>query len=106
MANSIDTSVLARDWHQEREEGGLRIFGPKPAGLSRPHYHVELRADGSMTESPLTPDDRAASRPGRWTVTPDNRLLLHSVDLTQKPTAWDIVEASPTRLVLRKPLPG
>ena len=76
----LDRGRLIGRWLHAREEdsGGRSVFRPEDADLppARGRRSLELRDDGSYTESAPGPDDRVQSRGGSWTVGGADRIEL------------------------------
>jgi hypothetical protein len=88
--------------HEEDTDTQM-VFRPatQPLPPSRGRMRLELRPGGAFVESSPGPVDVSVETDGSWSLQGD-RLTLRTDD--ERPTrAWDLVDAQPDRLVLRKP---
>jgi hypothetical protein len=104
----VDRPLLCRRWTHAHEEddGGNMIFRPSEQKFppSRGRRSFDLRTDGTMTESRPGPTDQHAEGRGKWTVDDAGVLNLVSEGAGSTPRAFDVVEVTKDRLVL-KPRP-
>jgi hypothetical protein len=109
-AMAIDANSLTGDWVHSHEEDAN--FGPDamvfrdgsvPLGPSRGRWKFQLHADKSMTDIPPGAADRPETRSRSWSVNDQNQLVFSPASAGQQATVMDIIEASPDRLVLKKP---
>jgi hypothetical protein len=105
----IDASILANDWvHAHEEDAAVgpdaMVFRDNSAklGPSRGRWKFQLNADRTMTDTPPGAADRPVQRNRSWSVNDKNQLVFSAVG-GQQPTVMDIIDASPGRLVLKKP---
>lgn len=108
-----DMTVLAREWvHSHEEDQGYGsdalVFRPSsfPFPLSRSRWRLDLRSDHTMSETTPGPVDRPVTRSRSWAVNAGNQLVLGSEPPGTSPAVMDILEASPEKLVVRRPAVG
>jgi hypothetical protein len=104
IMNHPDATKLYGHWVHAHEEDaqGLTVYRPgkHPLPPSRGRQSLDLRPDGTITESGPGPADRTQRTSGRWTL---NGTVLTITDDTGHPRrSLDIVEADPERLVVRR----
>ncbi|TMK24696.1 MAG: hypothetical protein E6G64_17025 [Actinobacteria bacterium] len=100
---TVDRAALQRHWvhsHEEDAEGEM-VFRPASYGFppSRGRAALDLRADGSYTESAPGPTDRPESAEGTWKLDGDE-LELNAADGSKR--VLEIAAAEGDRLVVRR----
>jgi hypothetical protein len=104
------TGAAGRDWiHQEwvhsheEDRGDEMVFRPAsfPFPPSRGRRSIDLRPGGALARGGPGPDDRRVrSEGGRWQLA-GKTLKLHAPSSAAYTEAFEMVSASPDRLVLR-----
>jgi hypothetical protein len=106
MANTVDTKIFQGKWVHSHEEDTAdeMVFRPATHSFppSRGRRSFELRSDGSMIDHRIGPDDRPSSRSGSWDVRDTNELELRPTDPMARSTTFQVLQADPDKLVLKK----
>ncbi len=101
--NEFERTAIQGEWvhaHEEDSESEL-VFRPASYSLppSRGRSALELRADGSYSESSPGPTDRPEQATGTWALEQDRLTLRPQQGSTR---VLRIVTAEPDRLALRR----
>ena len=107
MSNKVEKATLAQRWVHSHEEDSDTEMVFRPASYkfppSRGRTSLELRPDGSLTESGPGPSDRSESTKGTWLLDADNKLVLNQgPQHHQRSRVLTLVSANGDRLVVKK----
>jgi len=106
MSDGIDKRILVGKWLHSHEEDtpDETVFRPATYRLppSRGRKAFELRADGTMVDLGIGPDDRPSARTGSWNLNESNDLVLRPHDSTARPTVLRIAQAGSDKLVIKR----
>jgi len=101
---AIDRTSLIGRWTHSHEEDdpGKMVFRLRGWNFppSRGRRSFQLRPDGSLQSGGPGPDDRSREASGQWRLLPGDILEL---DEPSGPVRFHLVEASPDKLVVRRP---
>jgi hypothetical protein len=104
MTGPIEARKLVGKWRHSHEEdtAGTMVFRPASHRFppSRGRRGFELRADGTMVDQAIAPDDRSAAQEGSWQLTDHNKLQMQPSGASG--STMELVEAAPDKLVFRK----
>jgi hypothetical protein len=106
MTAKIDRKILARNWVHSHEEDatGTMVFRPATHHFppSRGRRSFELRADGTLVNKGIGPDDRSIVGGGSWTLNDRGELVLNADNGKTGSTKLQVLEATPDKLVLKR----
>jgi len=110
MATEINPGELHGKWVFSNEKGpeGTVVYRPDGHPLLQPSRGPDsftLKADGSLQQTGIAPDDRhgLTATPGSWKLTDKNTLAFYSGAGGEKPQKkWTIVSVSPDKMVVKK----
>jgi hypothetical protein len=103
MSDSMKASLEGHWVHAHEEDTATQqVFrhATHPFPPSRGRRSFELRADGTMVDHRIGPDDRRHPAVGSWNVTPEGVLELRSAGAA--PSSIRVEQVEPDKLVLSK----
>ena len=107
MSNKVEKAMLAQRWVHSHEEDSDTEMVFRPVSYkfppSRGRTSLDLRPDGSLTESGPGPSDRSEHTEGTWWLDADNNLVLDQGPRHhQRSRVLRLVSADGDRLVVKK----
>jgi hypothetical protein len=106
MSNQINQDALSQHWvHSHEEDTNTEIvFRPATYNFprSRGRRSFELKADGSLGEGGIAPDDRRQETQGTWKLQDSDTLVFYTQSASQPSRVMQIVSVDKDRLVIKK----
>ncbi|MGA2134557.1 MAG: hypothetical protein ABSH50_19885 [Bryobacteraceae bacterium] len=105
MASTADSpaAAISQAWRHSHEEDSADEMVFRPATFAFPRSRgragYDFRADGSVTVSGPSPEDKQSTTEGHWELPASDTLILTLPNEIRK---LQIVSATPDKLVLRR----
>jgi hypothetical protein len=107
MSGKVEKDALAQHWVHSHEEDTDTEMVFRPASYkfppSRGRASLELKPDGSLTESGPGPSDRSEHIEGTWKLDANKNLILDQGPRNhQRSRIFEVISADRHRLVVKK----
>jgi hypothetical protein len=104
--SKVDKNILSKNWVHSHEEDTDKemVFRPSTFNfpLARGRSSFELKADGTLIQSGIAPDDRLQNATGSWKLNDDNSLAFYLGSKSVPVKSMKIHSADNSKLVIGK----